>query len=286
MICLVTGGTGSFGSAFTVRALELGWTVRCLSRDEWKQEQLRTKLGSEDVRFLIGDVRDAERLRRAADGCDLVVHAAALKQVPACEYNPFEAVQTNILGSRNVVEACLDARVPKAILLSTDKAVHPVNVYGATKLAAEKIWAAANAYAGGHATFSTVRYGNVRGSRGSVHEKWAEGGNILLTDSRVTRFWLDLQDAVDLVLLAHEHMQGGETFIPKLEASRVADHVPAGVRVEETGLRPGEKLHETLISDEEVPRTWDCGTHYRVCDYQPDNAERVSPHFRYTSEAA
>ncbi len=277
---LVTGGTGSFGSAFTKHVLENGWTVRVYSRDEWKQSVLADNLEG-DVRFLVGDVRDRARLTRAAEGCDLVVHAAALKQVPSCEYNPFEAVKTNVVGTQNVVEACLDCGVGKAILLSTDKAVHPVNVYGATKLCAEKCWAAANAYGGARTLFSTVRYGNVKGSRGSVHEKWAGGGNIFLTDSRVTRFWLDLQQAVDLVLAAYESMRGGETYIPKVESGLVADGIPEGATFSEIGLRPGEKLHETLISTEELPRTYDCGTHYTIADYKA--GEPVPAGFSYVS---
>lgn len=288
MTVLVTGGTGSFGQAFTRRMLTLGETVRVFSRDEWKQGRMRDDHpGVDNVRFLVGDVRDRDRVLRAAEGCDLVVHAAALKDVGSCEYNPFEAVKTNVLGSQNVVEACVDAGVPKAILLSTDKAVHPVNVYGATKLCAEKVWSAANAYAGGRVTFSTVRYGNVIGSRGSVVEKWSQKGrSITLTDRRATRFWLELEHAVDLVLTAREQMRGGEVFIPKVRAGRVADLIPSGATVDETGLRQGEKLHETLISDEEIPRTWDCGDHYRITTYEPEGAKRVPDYFRYDSMTA
>lgn len=277
--CLVTGGTGSFGQAFTRRVLELGWVVRVFSRDEFKQGVMRDELGPVDIRFLVGDVRDVVRLRRAAAGCDVVVHAAALKQVPSCEYNPDECVKTNVLGSMNVVEACLDTGVPKAVLLSSDKAVHPVNVYGASKLCAERVWVASNVL--GDTRLSAVRYGNVRGSRGSVLEK-AAAGPVPLTDVRATRFWMEIGEAVDLVLLGLREMRGGEVFLPKLQSSRVADAL--GVSGPVVGLRKGEKLHERLLSDEELPRTWDCGDHYRVCDYQPENASRVPAGFRYTSE--
>ncbi|HEY5986376.1 MAG TPA: SDR family NAD(P)-dependent oxidoreductase [Streptosporangiaceae bacterium] len=280
---LVTGGTGSFGSAFVRRVVGLGWTVRVFSRDEVKQGVMRDEFDdAAGVRFLVGDVRDRSRLARAVEGCDLVVHAAALKQVVSCEYNPFEAVKTNVVGSQNVVEACLDAGVPRAILLSSDKAVHPVNVYGASKLCAEKCWLAANVYAGGRdVRFSAVRYGNVRGSRGSVLEK-ASLGPVPVTDGRATRFWMDVADAVDVVLLALREMHGGEVFVPKLRSARLSDVL--GEARPEIGLRRGEKLHEMLISDEEVSRTWDCGDHFRVCEYQPANALRVPGSFRYCSE--
>ena len=277
MVCLVTGATGTFGQAFLER-LQGDWVLRAFSRDEVKQSELRERFPF--VRWLIGDVRDLGRLRRACDGVDVVVHAAALKQVPSCEYNPGECIKTNVDGTRNVVEACLDAGVSKAVFISSDKAVHPVNIYGASKLCAEKLWLASNAYGGDTSKFSVVRYGNVRGSRGSVLEAKKI---VSLTDRRATRFWMDVSEAVDLVLLAFEHMAGGEVFVPKIASALVADVIRHnGV---ETGLRPGEKLHERLISDEEVSRTFDCGDHYRVCDYRPDLSERVSEGFFYGSEA-
>jgi UDP-N-acetylglucosamine 4,6-dehydratase len=284
-VCLLTGATGSFGQAFLRRVLSEGWTVRAFSRDEHKQAELTGSL-SGDVRWLIGDVRDSKRLKRAADGCDVVVHAAALKHVVSCEYNPFEAVLTNVVGSRNVVEAALDCGIPRSVLLSSDKAVHPVNVYGASKLCAEKVWLAAGAYAGGRdVRFSCVRYGNVAGSRGSL---FAQGGPVQLTDVRATRFWMEIDAAVDLVLLALDNMRGGDVFVPKLSAARVADELARRNLLRSgqacVGLRPGEKLHEVLVSDEEVRRTWDCGSHYRICDYEPDNACRVPLGFRYSSE--
>jgi UDP-N-acetylglucosamine 4,6-dehydratase len=279
---LVTGGTGSFGQAFLRRVLPLGWTVRVLSRDELKQaEQRENTVG--DVRWLLGDVRDYDRVLWAARGCDLIVHAAALKRVDACERDPFEALETNAVGSRNVARAAVDSGVPKAILLSSDKAVHPVNMYGATKFCAEKLWLCANVYGG---CFSAVRYGNVRGSRGSVVERW-KNGPVSLTDPLATRFWLEVDQAVDLVLTAAERMQGGELFIPKVNASRIADLLPAGAVPEITGLGLGEKLHEVLISEEEVVRTFDCGDHYVVAEEEPSwSVGRVLPGFRYSSEAA
>lgn len=277
---LVTGATGSFGSAFTRRALGLGWTVRAFSRDEFKQQQLADELP--DARWLIGDVRDRDRLRRAAEGCDTIVHAAALKQVVSCEYNPAECVKTNVAGSINVVDAALDAGVSRCVLLSSDKAVHPVNVYGASKLCAEKLWLAAGAYAGSRdIRFSVVRYGNVRGSRGSV---LAKPGVVRLTDRRATRFWMNVEEAVDLVLLALDRMRGGEVFVPKLSSSLIADVVDHDG--EETGLHPGEKLHESLISDEEIPRTYDCGGYYLITREPPEDAVPVAEGFRYTSETA
>lgn len=278
-VCLLTGATGTFGQAFLGRVLGDGWTVRAFSRDEHKQHELRTVQG--DVRWIIGDVRDRAKLTRAMEGCDVVVHAAALKHVTSCERNPGEALFTNAVGSWNVVEACLDAHVEQAVLLSSDKAVHPVNVYGMTKGAAEKCWLGAGAYGGDRCKFSVVRYGNVKGSRGSVLDSSTP---VTLTDSRATRFWMNVTEAVDLVLLALRHMRGGEVFIPKLSGFRVADIVPAGGQ--ETGLRRGEKLHETLISDEEISRTWDCGTHYLIADQADVGARRVPANFRYSSEAA
>ncbi len=283
MVCLVTGATGTFGRAFLER-LHGQWTLRGFSRDEVKQSELAPDLPF--VRWLLGDVRDRARLGRAFAGVDLVVHAAALKQVVSCEYNPSECIATNVDGTRNVAEACLDAGVSKAVFISSDKAVHPVNIYGASKLCAEKLWLASNAYGGGSTCFSAVRYGNVRGSRGSVLASTTDGrraASVALTDRRATRFWMDVGDAVDLVLLCVSKMAGGEVFVPKLSSALVADVVRHNGT--ETGLRRGEKLHERLISDEEVSRTFDCGDHYRICDYRPDSSEPVSEGFFYSSEA-
>jgi UDP-N-acetylglucosamine 4,6-dehydratase len=259
---LVTGGTGSFGNAFVERVVEC-WpdaTVRVYSRDELKQSQMRDRFGDRQVRYLIGDVRDRARMTRAVEGADVVVHAAAMKQVPACEYNPFEAVRTNVLGAQHVVDSAIDAGVERVVALSTDKAVNPVNLYGATKLCAEKIFVQGNAYAAQHRTrLACVRYGNVVGSRGSVvpvfRQQLERDGRITITDERMTRFWIMLPQAVDLVLYALEHMAGGEVFVPKIPSMHVTDLAQAiapGVPHEIIGIRPGEKLHEILITPDEA----------------------------------
>src|SRR4029079_12456012 len=218
---LLTGGTGSFGNAFLERVLG-EWpdaVVRVYSRDELKQSEWRARFGDKHVRYLIGDVRDRSRMSRAAQGCDVIVHAAAMKQEPACEYSPFEAVRTSVLGAQHVVDAAIDAKVTRVVALSTDKAVNPVNLYGATKLCAEKIFVQGNAYAAQSTTrLACVRYGNVVGSRGSVvplFRTQAESGRLTITDERMTRFWITLPQAVDLVLYGLDHMAGGEVFIPK-----------------------------------------------------------------------
>ncbi len=276
---LLTGGTGSFGTAFLER-VTTSWpraTVRVYSRDELKQSELRTRFGDRQVRYLIGDVRDRARMTRAVEGVDVVVHAAAMKQVEACEYNPFEAVRTNVLGAQHVVDAAIDAGVRKVVALSTDKAVNPVNLYGATKLCQEKIFVQGNAYAAQRDTrLACVRYGNVVGSRGSVvpvfRAQMVRDGRITITDERMTRFWIMLPQAVDLVLYALEHMRGGEVFIPKIPSMRVtdlADAIAPGVPRELIGIRPGEKLHEVLITADESRHTLDAGEVYVVWPEQP-----------------
>ena len=258
---LITGGTGSFGKKFTEIMLR-DYPPRKLiifSRDELKQHEMRhAGFDHPNLRYFIGDVRDQDRLRRAMNGVDIVIHAAALKQVPACEYNPIEAVMTNVMGARNVIEAALDTGVKKVLALSTDKAVNPVNLYGATKLVAEKLFVQANAYRGAGPThFSCVRYGNVVGSRGSViplFRKQRKKGKITITDTRMTRFWITLEQGVQLVIRAVEQMQGGEVFVPKIPSMRItdlADVVASGCEIETIGIRPGEKLHEVLISEDE-----------------------------------
>jgi UDP-N-acetylglucosamine 4,6-dehydratase len=258
---LLTGGTGSFGNAFTRRVLD-EWpdaVVRVYSRDELKQHEMRERVGDDQVRFLIGDVRDRDRLYRAAQGADFIVHAAAMKQVPACEYNPFEAVQTNVIGAQNVVDVAIDAGVKRVVALSTDKAVNPVNLYGATKLCAEKIIVQGNAYAARTTTrLACVRYGNVAGSRGSVvpvfKTQIERDGRLTITDERMTRFWITLAQATDLVLHAFEHAEGGEVFVPKIPSMRVVDLAEAmapGLPCDITGIRPGEKLHELLLTADE-----------------------------------
>ncbi len=276
---LLTGATGSFGNAFVERITRC-WpeaVVRVYSRDELKQWEMRARFGDEQVRYLIGDVRDRARMTRAVDGADIVIHAAAMKQVPACEYNPFEAVRTNVLGAQHVVDAAIDAHAHKVVALSTDKAVNPVNLYGATKLCAEKIVVQGNAYAAQHQTrLACVRYGNVVGSRGSVvpvfREQLARDGRLTITDERMTRFWITLPQAVDLVLYALENMDGGEVFIPKIPSMRVADLAEAiapGAPRDVVGIRPGEKLHELLITSDEARHTIDAGDVYLVMPEHP-----------------
>ncbi len=262
---LVTGGTGSFGKKFVEVMMAEYHPARLIvySRDELKQHEMRLAgFDHPNLRYFIGDVRDLPRLRRAFNGIDMVVHAAALKQVPACEYNPMEAIKTNILGSSNVVDAALDAGVKKVLALSTDKAVNPVNLYGATKLAAEKLMIQSNAYAGGMTTrFSCVRYGNVVGSRGSVVPifiKQREAGEVTLTDERMTRFWISLDQGVRFVIRCIEEMHGGEVFVPKIPSMRMIDLAKAiapKAKVRIIGIRPGEKLHEVLISEDEARTT-------------------------------
>jgi len=261
-VVLVTGGTGSFGKKFIDIMLREFQPAKLIvfSRDELKQHEMRVAgFDHPSLRYFIGDVRDVDRLRRAMHGVDVVVHAAALKQVPVCEYNPMEAIKTNIMGSSNVIEAALDANVEKVLALSTDKAVSPVNLYGATKLASEKLFVQSNAYAGSSGTrFSCVRYGNVVGSRGSVVPiffKQRLNGKLTITDERMTRFWLTLEQGVRFVIRCIENMQGGEVFVPKIPSTRIIDLARAiapQATFEVMGIRPGEKLHEVLISEDEA----------------------------------
>lgn len=261
-VMLVTGGTGSFGREFIEIMLKENPPAKLIvfSRDEQKQHEMRqTGYDHPNLRYFIGDVRDYQRLRRAFEGVDYVIHAAALKQVPACEYNPMEAVKTNILGSSNVIDAALDANVEKVIALSTDKAVNPINLYGATKLAAEKLFVQSNAYAGGRKTrYACVRYGNVVGSRGSVvpvFMRQRDEGVVSITDERMTRFWISLEQGVRFVIRCLEQMQGGEVFVPKIPSMKVVDLAKAvapEAKINIIGIRPGEKLHEVLISEDEA----------------------------------
>ncbi|MGA8015566.1 MAG: UDP-N-acetylglucosamine 4,6-dehydratase (inverting) [Candidatus Dormiibacterota bacterium] len=297
---LITGGTGSFGQHF-VRTALARWeprAIRVFSRDELKQAQMAQHLHDDRVRYLLGDVRNVDRVRRAMGGADVVVHAAALKQVPACEYNPFEAIQTNILGAQNVAEACLDTQVERAIALSSDKAVNPVNLYGATKLCAEKLFIQANVYSGKQSTrFSCVRYGNVIGSRGSVvplFQSQASNGELTVTDPRMTRFWISLDQAVQFVADCLGRMRGGEVFVPKIPSMRVVDLAAAvgpGLPIRITGIRPGEKLHEALLTPEEARRTLDAGDAYVVLPEHPfwegavfPGSALVAEDFVYTSQ--
>ncbi len=262
---LVTGGTGSFGKKFIEIMLREYQPRKIIvfSRDELKQHEMRMAgFDHPSLRYFIGNVRDADRLRRAMHGVDIVVHAAALKQVPACEYNPMEAIKTNILGSANIIEAALDAGVKKVLALSTDKAVNPINLYGATKLAAEKLFVQSNAYAAGTATrFSCTRYGNVVGSRGSVVPvflKQRATGRLTITDPRMTRFWLSLEQGVRFVIRCIEQMEGGEVFVPKIPSTKITDLARAiapEAEMEVIGIRPGEKLHEVLVNEDEARHT-------------------------------
>lgn len=264
-VVLITGGTGSFGRKFIEIMLQDFHPKKLIifSRDELKQHEMRMSgFDHPSLRYFIGDVRDADRLRRAMHGVDIVVHAAALKQVPACEYNPIEAIMTNVMGARNVIDAALDTGVQKVMALSTDKAVNPVNLYGATKLCAEKLFVQSNAYAGGTGTrFSCVRYGNVIGSRGSVIPlflKQRQNGTITMTDPRMTRFWITLEQGVRFDIRCVEQMHGGEVFVPKIPSMGIMDLAQAvapDCKVEQIGIRPGEKLHEVLISEDEGRHT-------------------------------
>ena len=264
-VVLVTGGTGSFGKKIVRILLDEYKPEKVIvySRDELKQHEMRTSgYDAPNLRYFIGDVRDLDRMRRAFEGVDIVIHAAALKQVPACEYNPMEAIKTNILGSSNVIDAALDAQVEKVIALSTDKAVNPVNLYGATKLAAEKLFVQSNSYAGGRKTrFSCVRYGNVVGSRGSVVPvflKQRDQGEVTVTDERMTRFWISLEQGVRFVIRCAENMHGGEVFVPKIPSMTILDlakTIAPDAKVNVVGIRPGEKLHEVLISEDEARTT-------------------------------
>ena len=278
-VVLITGGTGSFGKKCTELLLKKYFPKKLIifSRDELKQHEMRLA-GFDDprLRYFIGDVRDLSRLRRAMEGVDVVIHAAALKQVPACEYNPIEAVLTNVTGARNVIDAALDMGVEKVLALSTDKAVSPVNLYGATKLCAEKLFVQSNSYAGESGTrFSCVRYGNVVGSRGSVIPLFCEQrkqGKITVTDSRMTRFWLTINQGVRFVLNCIERMHGGEVFVPKIPSMKILDLAQAiapECDIDYIGIRPGEKIHESLISEHEAHHTLDVGDMFVILPLHP-----------------
>ncbi|WP_342559402.1 UDP-N-acetylglucosamine 4,6-dehydratase (inverting) [Metasolibacillus sp. FSL K6-0083] len=296
---LVTGGTGSFGKKFTRKALELGVKkIIIFSRDELKQYEMKQEFDDKRLRFFIGDVRDQERLHRAFDGVDIVIHAAAMKHVDACEYNPFEAVKTNIHGAQNVIEAAIDCGVEKVIALSTDKACAPVNLYGATKLASDKLFVAANSYVGDKPTrFAVVRYGNVVGSRGSVvpfFKKVKETGVLPITDERMTRFWITLDQGVQFVLDNLERMHGGEIFVPKIPSMNIMDLAKAiapECKTEIVGIRPGEKLHEAMIMEDDARHTLEYDSYYVIQPEFPfwskqfaDGGKELPEGFEYTSD--
>lgn len=299
-VILVTGGTGSFGKKFAeILTTECRpKNLRVFSRGELLQMEMHNAFNDDRLRFLIGDVRDKSRLNRAMNGVDIVVHAAALKQVPTCEYNPIEAIKTNIDGSVNIIDAAIDNSVEKVMAISTDKAVHPVNLYGATKMVAEKLFVQANSYAGFRKTkFSVVRYGNVVGSRGSViplFKEQAKTGTITITDERMTRFWITLDQGVRFVINSLEQMKGGEIFVPKIPSMRVtdlADVAAPGAKIRQIGIRPGEKLHEVMITEDESRHAKEFPSHYvvepefafwRKTNYQ--DGKDLPEGFRYSSE--
>jgi len=300
-VILITGGTGSFGKRFTEIVLREHnpKMVRIFSRGEFLQLQMRQQFNNNPrLRFFIGDVRDRDRLYRAMNGVDIVVHATALKQIPTCEYNPVEAVKTNIDGAINVIDAAIDNKVKKVVAISTDKAVYPVSLYGATKLVAEKLFVQGNTYTGGCRTmFSVVRYGNVVGSRGSVVPLFLEQrkmGKITITDERMTRFWITLDQGVRFVIDCIERMKGGEIFVPKIPSMRIVDLVqviaPEAER-EVIGIRPGEKIHECLITEEEARHTREFDSYFVIepehSFWSKDNlngGRSLSEGFKYTSD--
>ncbi|MFC1911843.1 UDP-N-acetylglucosamine 4,6-dehydratase (inverting) [Chloroflexota bacterium] len=298
---LVTGGTGSFGQKFAEIVLkeQKPRVIRVFSRGELLQYEMSQKFnGDERLRFFIGDVRDRERVYRAVAGADVIVHAAALKQVPTCEYNPIEAARTNIDGAINVIDAAIDTGVEKVITISTDKAVHPVNLYGATKLVAERLFTQANVYTGAKGSrFSCVRYGNVIGSRGSVVPLFLEQkekGEVTITDERMTRFWISLEQGVRFVISCIDKMHGGEIFIPKIPSMKVtdlADAVAPGTEKKITGIRPGEKVHEILLTEEEGRHAGEFDDYFVIEPEFPfweeghiARAKPLPPGFKYTSD--
>jgi len=298
---LITGGTGSFGNKFTEILLEEHnpRSIRIYSRGELLQMEMRNRFHDHRIRFLIGDVRDRDRLYRALTDVNIVIHAAALKQVPTCEYNPIEAIRTNIDGAINLIDTALDNGVERVLAISSDKAVYPVNLYGATKMVSEKLFIQANAYSGIRGTkFSCVRYGNVVGSRGSVIPLFKEqrkSGVITLTDERMTRFWITLGQGVRFVMNSVERMNGGEIFVPKIPSMRItelADVIAPHVKKEIIGIRPGEKLHEILLTEEEAVHAWEFGDHFIIGSEHPfwgdrdyKEGKRLPEGFRYTSDS-
>jgi len=297
---MVTGGTGSFGNKFVEIMLRKYHPRRLVifSRDELKQSEMIARFSDPSLRFFVGDVRDRERLERAMHGVDVVFHAAALKQIPSCEYNPFEAIQTNVMGTKNVIDAAIDQGVKRVVAISTDKAVNPINLYGATKLCAEKLAVQGNAY--GHARgtlFAVVRYGNVIGSRGSVIPLFRDqraSGKVTVTDPAMTRFWLRLDQGVEFVVRCAGQMQGGEIFVPKIPSMRIMDLVNAvapGCKVEVIGIRPGEKLHEILISEDESRQAHEFDDMFILeplfpswASTPPEGGKRPAPGYRYSSD--
>ncbi len=298
-VILITGGTGSFGQKFTEIVLQEHdpKAVRIFSRGEFLQDQMRQKFNDNSrLSFLIGDVRDRDRLYRAMNGVDIVVHAAALKQVPACEYNPIEAIRTNIEGAVNIIDACIDNGIEKALAISTDKAVHPANLYGATKLVMERLFIQANVYAAiRESSFSCVRYGNVVGSRGSViplFRKQREFGTITITDDQMTRFWITLEQGVRFVIGCIDRMKGGEVFVPKIPSMKIVDlanTMAPNAKQEVIGIRPGEKIHEILLTEEESTHSLEHNDCYSIepesfVSKHSEGGKLLNQGFRYTSD--
>ena len=300
---LITGGTGSFGQVFIPMTLKKFSPRKIViySRDEMKQWEMAKEFhGDPRVRFFIGDVRDRDRLYRALDGIDYVVHAAATKIVPTAEYNPFECVKTNVMGAMNVIDACIDKKVKRVVALSTDKASSPINLYGATKLASDKLFVAGNSYAGSHDTrFAVVRYGNVMGSRGSVipfFMSLRDKAALPITDERMTRFMISLEQGVELVWHAFEDMEGGEIYVKKIPSMKVTDIakvVAPDAKQEIIGIRPGEKVHEQMIGSEDSFYTYEYQQHYKIlpaihnwsnCSNRIKDGKKVSEGFSYTSD--
>jgi len=300
-VILVTGGTGSFGQKFVEIVLKRHKPKKLIifSRDEMKQYEMQKRFNQENLRYFIGDVRDPDRLHRAFEGVDIIVHAAALKIVPTAEYNPFEAVKTNILGVENIINAAIDHNIEKVMAISSDKAVNPVNLYGATKMCMEKLFIAANAYTGKHVTrMSCARYGNVVGSRGSIvplFKKQAKTGTITVTDERMTRFWITLEQGVTFVIACIENMYGGEVFVPKIPSMKIIDLAKAvghGCKIKKIGIRPGEKIHECLLTEDETRHAMEFKDFFVV---EPEhywwkkkghlkNGKRLPDGFRYSSD--
>jgi UDP-N-acetylglucosamine 4,6-dehydratase len=298
-VILLTGGTGSFGNKFTEIALKQNpKAIRIFSRGEKKQLDMMNKFNDNRLRFFIGDVRDKDRLHRAMTNADIVVHAAALKQVPACEYNPIEAVRTNIDGTINVIDAAIDNGIERVIAISTDKAVHPVNLYGATKMTAEKLFIQGNSYSGKVNTkFSCVRYGNVIGSRGSVIPLFFEQkktGTITITDEKMTRFWITLDQGVNFVIDCIGRMKGGEIFVPRIPSMKLtelAEAIAPGVKRKIIGIRPGEKIHEVLLIEEEASHAKEFPDYFVIEPEHPFWSEQhltggklLPENFQYTSD--
>ena len=287
---LITGGTGSIGQCIVKRLLEENAEkIIVFSRDEFKQSEMEREFGSKRIRYILGDIRDAKTLNRACANCDIILHTAALKRIEKCEYNPYEAIKTNILGSQNIIDAAIENGVDKVIAVSTDKAVNPINLYGATKLCSDKLFTAADAYSAGRTSFSVIRFGNFEGSRGSVmplFKKQKESNNLItLTDERMTRFSISLDIAVDRIFEVLEIMDGGEIFSPKMPSIKIMDlAVSLDAPIHITGIRQGEKIHEDLIIVEDATRTYELDNFYITTQIYRGRGKKVPMNFSYSSD--